>query len=65
MVFNNYPTQVFQNNPNSFRPWRAVLSINPHKLLKCNITECTVYRDGFMKVKFVQVSGNNLEISQT
>ncbi len=51
MVFKNYPTQVFTEQPSQFSAaWRAVLNLTSYKqqraLQKCSITYWPVYRDG-------------------
>jgi hypothetical protein len=50
-MFNNYPTQVFTEQPSQFlAAWRAVLNLTSYKqqraLQKCSITYWPVYRDG-------------------
>jgi hypothetical protein len=49
-MFNNYPTQVFTEQPSKFSAaWRAVLNLTNKQqraLQKCSITYWPVYRDG-------------------
>ena len=49
-MFNNYPTQVFTEQPSQFlAAWRAVLNLTNKQqraLQKCSITYWPVYRDG-------------------